>query len=447
MFQDDFLWGAATASFQIEGARANRGETVWDEFCSRPGKVYDGHTGDVACDHVHQLERDLEIMGEMGLKAYRFSVSWARCIPGGTGQPNEEGLAFYDRLVDGLLARKIEPVLTLFHWDFPLALFQRGGWLNRESADWFADYTRLIVDRLSDRVRFWLTLNEPQCFINLGHLQGVHAPGLQLSMGEVLRAAHHSLLAHGRAVQVIREHAKTPPQIGFAPLMQLKSPAGESAKSIDAARSVSMSCKPEDLWNNTWFCDPVFLGRYPDDGLSLFGDRLPRDFESDMPVIAEPLDYLGLNVYWGGLVDAGPDGKPTEVKRVRGHAQTAFRWAVDPGALYWGPRFMHERYGKPILITENGLSNIDFPSGDGMVRDPQRIAFTQAYLKSLLKAAAEGIPIMGYLHWSLLDNFEWAEGYKERFGLIYVDYENLTRIPKESSRWYSEVIRTNGRGL
>ncbi|MGP1273145.1 MAG: GH1 family beta-glucosidase [Phycisphaerales bacterium] len=444
MFQEGFLWGASTAAYQIEGDRAGRGDTVWDEFCRRPGRVYDGHNGDVACDHVARLEEDLDLMSSMGLKAYRFSIAWARVLPEGVGTAQESGLAFYDRLIDGLLSRGIEPVVTLYHWDMPLALFRRGGWLNRSSADWFAEYTRVVVDRLGDRVGHWLTLNEPQVFLNLGHHTGTHAPGLELSLQEVVLAAHHALLAHGRAVGVLRERAKRPPTIGFAPLMQLKSPADESEASVAAARAASMRCMPTDLWNNTWFSDPVFFGRYPEDGLRLYGDGLPRGYEADLATISEPLDLLGLNVYWGGLVKAGPDGLAVEVPRGRGHPQTAFRWAVDPGALYWGPRFMHERYGKPVLITENGLSNIDFPDADGRVDDPQRVAFTASYLRALGRAAAEGVPVAGYLHWSLLDNFEWAEGYKERFGLVYVDYETLQRTPKTSAHWYRDVIASNG---
>lgn len=447
MFPDKFLWGASTAAFQIEGDRQGRGETVWDEFCSRPGRVFDGHTGDVACDHVGRLDEDLDLMAGMGLKAYRFSFSWARCIPAGTGEVSEQGLRFYERLVDGLLERGIEPVATLYHWDMPLELFRRGGWLNRESADWFAAYTRVMVDRLSDRITHWLTLNEPQVYLNLGHLQGEHAPGLELSMQEALLAAHHTLLSHGRAVRVIRERAKRTPTIGFAPLIELRSPADGSDASIEAARASSMSNAPTHLWSNTWFADPVFRGSYPDDGLASYGDAMPANYEADLAEISEPIDLLGLNVYRGSLIRAETDGSTAEVSREVGYAQTAFRWAVDPDALYWGPRFMHERYGKPILITENGLSNIDFPGADGSVQDPQRIEFTRSYLKALERAIDDGVPVVGYLHWSLLDNFEWAEGYKERFGLIYVDYPTGNRTPKASSRWYRGVIESNGRSL
>ncbi|MEO1717604.1 MAG: GH1 family beta-glucosidase [Planctomycetota bacterium] len=447
MFPDHFLWGASTAAFQIEGDRAGRGDTVWDEFCTRPGRVFDGHTGDVACDHVGRLEEDLDLMAAMGLKAYRFSFSWARCIPGGTGEVSESGLAFYDGLIDGLRERNIEPVATIYHWDLPLELFRRGGWLNRESADWFAAYTRVLVDRYSDRITHWLTLNEPQVFLNLGHLEGTHAPGLRLSMQEALHASHHALLAHGRAVEIIRERAKAAPTVGFAPLIELRSPVDESPESIEAARASSMANAPDHLWSNTWFADPVFRGEYPEDGLSLYGSAMPRNFEADLETISRPIDLLGLNVYRGRLIRAGDSGAGVEVDREVGYPQTAFRWAVDPVSLYWGPRFMHERYGKPILITENGLSNVDFPGADGTVEDPQRIEFTRAYLKQLERAIHDGVPIVGYLHWSLLDNFEWAEGYKERFGLIYVDYPTGKRTPKASSRWYRGVIESNGATL
>jgi beta-glucosidase len=447
MFPDGFLWGASTAAFQIEGDRSGRGDTVWDEFCLRRERVFDGHNGDVACDHVGRLNEDLDLMASMGLKAYRFSFSWARCIPEGTGEANESGLAFYERLLNGLLERNIVPVATLYHWDMPLSLFRRGGWLNRESADWFAAYTRLVVDRFSDRITHWLTLNEPQVFLNLGHLEGTHAPGLELSMQEALLASHHALLAHGKAVGVIRERAKATPTVGFAPLIELRSPADDSEASIEAARRSSMSNAPDHLWSNTWFADPVFLGAYPEDGLSIYGAAMPRDFEADLEEISRPLDLLGLNVYRGRLMRAERGGAGVEVPREIGYPQTAFRWAVDPASLYWGPRFMHERYGKPILITENGLSNVDFPGADGRVEDPQRIEFTRAYLKQLERAIGDGVPVVGYLHWSLLDNFEWAEGYKERFGLIYVDYPSGTRTPKSSSHWYRTVIESNGGSL
>ena len=447
MFPTNFLWGASTAAYQIEGDRAGRGDTVWDEYCSRPGRVFDGHNGDVACDHVNRLDEDLDIMASIGIQAYRFSFAWARVMPTGEGQVNAAGLAFYDRLIDGLLERNIRPVATLFHWDMPLELFRKGGWLNRDIANAFAGYTRVLADRYSDRLQHWLTLNEPQVFINEGHLLATHAPGLKLSMQEALLASHHALLSHGRAVSVIREHAQLPPTIGFAPCVQLKSPVDESEATVNAARKATMGNAETHLWSNTWFADPVILSSYPEDGLSMYGSRMPKNFEAALDEISAPIDVLGLNVYFGGLVRAGNDGEAVEVDRSVGHTQTAFRWPVDPGALYWGPRLMYERYKTPILITENGLSNIDFPAADGSVRDPQRIEFVRAYLLELARAIGDGTDVVGYMHWSLLDNFEWAEGYKQRFGLVYVDYATGKRTPKASSEWYSRLIKGNGAGL
>jgi beta-glucosidase len=448
-FPKDFVWGTAAASYQIEGAAQadGKGLSVWDMFAKKPGAVWNGHTGDVACDHYNRYPEDVAILKQMGVQAYRLSVSWPRVLPEGTGTPNAAGLAFYDRLVDALLAAGIEPWVTLFHWDYPLALYYRGGWLNRDTVDWFADYATLITEKLSDRVTNFMTLNEPQVFIGAGHYEGRHAPGDKLGFKEVLRAGHHALLAHGKAVQAIRAAAKLPPRVGIAPVGQPKLPASDSRADIEAARKATFAANQRSTWINTWWMDPVYLGEYPADGWRFFGSDVPALRPGDMELIAQELDFFGVNIYEALTVRAAQDGSPEPVPYPVGHAITGFDWNVTPGALYWGPRFFWERYQKPIVITENGVSCRDWVSLDGKVHDPGRIDFMHRHLLEFERAGAEGVPIEAYFHWSFIDNFEWAQGYKQRFGLVYCDYPTGKRIPKDSAAWYAEVIRTNGASL
>jgi beta-glucosidase len=448
-FPEGFTWGVATASYQIEGApyREGGGESVWDMFCRRPEVVHAGESGDVACDHHHRYAEDVALMAEIGVQSYRFSIAWPRVLPGGVGAVHAAGLDFYDRLVDALCAAGITPYVTLFHWDFPYALYLRGGWLNRDSAGWFADYTQVVVDRLSDRVRHWMTLNEPQCFIGLGLVSGMHAPGDQIGLREALLAGHHALLAHGRAVQVIRAGAKSAPDVGYAPVGVVKMPASHRPEDVEAARQAMFCVRERDVWNNSWWMDPVFSGSYPADGLLLYAGDAPEPQPGDMETIAQPLDFFGANIYNGRLVRAGEEGKPEEVPHPTGIGRTTYRWPVTPEALYWGPRFFWERYQKPVAITENGLANNDWVALDGKVHDPQRIDFLQRYLLAFRRAIQDGVTARGFFHWSLLDNFEWHEGYQLRFGLVYVDYLTQQRVPKDSAAWYREVIRTHGASL
>jgi beta-glucosidase len=399
----------------------------------------------VSSDHYHRWAEDVALFRQLGLTGYRFSLSWPRILPSGTGAPNAAGLAFYDRLVDELLAARITPYVTLFHWDLPLDLYHRGGWLNRDVARWFADYTELCVRKLGDRVEHWMTLNEPQVFVGHGHYDGRHAPGLKFSLGEMLRCGHHALLAHGLGVQAIRAASPRPARVGFAPMGFPKLPASESAEDIAAAREAMYAVTDPNHWNLTWWSDPVFLGHYPEDGWRLFGKDAPQVAEGDLEVIASPTDFLGLNIYQGATIRRGAAGKPELVPPAAGFPLSAFNWPITPEALYWGPKFAHERYQKPILITENGMSCRDWPSLDERVHDPQRMDFLTRHLRELHRAIAEGVPIEGYFHWSALDNFEWADGYKERFGLIYVDYATGRRIPKDSYHWYAKIIATRGR--
>jgi beta-glucosidase len=445
-FPEAFVWGAASASYQIEGAVAEDGKglSVWDMLCRQPGRIWAGHTGKIACDHYHRAEEDVQLMADMGLQAYRFSISWPRVLPEGIGRINPKGLAFYDRLVDQLLAHGIQPWITLFHWDFPYELYAKGGWLNRDSADWFAEYVEKVVDYLSDRVQHWITLNEPQCFIGLGHLTGEHAPGLKLGFSDILRVGHHALLAHGKAVQVIRAHARRMPTIGASIYAVVKVPASESPEDIRAAHHSMAATTEKTAWQNTWFADPMLLGHYPADGLALFHKELPPILPTDLETIAQPLDFLGLNVYSGAIVAAIDDGEHEILPYPTGVPVTAMDWVVLPSSLYWGTRFYSHRYQLPIVITENGLPNLDWVQVDGKVHDPQRIDFHTRYLQALEKAIAEGAIVQGYFVWSFSDNFEWAYGYKQRFGLVYVDYENQTRILKDSALWYKSVIDSHG---
>jgi beta-glucosidase len=448
-FREDFVWGAAAASYQVEGAAEadGKGPSVWDMLCRVPGAIFNGQTGAVACDHYHRYREDVALMRAIGLQAYRLSISWPRVLPEGTGAPNPAGLGFYDALVDALLAAGITPYVTLFHWDYPYALYCRGGWLSPHSPAWFADYTRLVVERLSDRVRHWMTLNEPQVFIGVGHHDGRHAPGMKWALPEVLQAGHHVLLAHGRAVQVIRAVAKQPPIIGFAPVGTVAMPASDSPADVDAARAATFSAGAYPVGGNTWWADPLFFKQYPADALAAVGAAAPRVRSGDFDVIAQPIDFYGTNIYQGYYVRAGAEGQPERLPFPPGHAMTAFYWYVTPDSLYWGPRFLQERYGLPIIITENGLANADWVAADGCVHDPQRIDFTRAYLRALRRAAAGGVDVRGYFHWSILDNFEWAEGYRQRFGLIHVDYATQQRTLKDSAHWYRTVIASNGAAL
>lgn len=447
-FRENFVWGAATAAYQIEGAAqgGGRGASVWDMFSRVPGAVLGAQNGDTACDHYHRYREDVAIMRELGLQAYRFSFSWSRILPAGTGAINSEGVAFYDRLIDTLLEFGITPYATLFHWDYPHELFLRGGWLNRDSVEWFGEYTEVVADKFSDRIRHWWTLNEPPCFLGLGHLDGIHAPGLKLDWPEFFTATKHALMAHGRAVHVLRASAKTPPIIGYVPISHVGIPIDESPENVQAAREFTFGIP--DATRKFWFArlylDPVVLGEWPDQCVRVFTDRGPKVSQEDLALMSQPIDMLGLNFYSAPTIKRGENGKPEVVASAPGEPRTGFDWPVTPEGLYWSVRFHHERYGLPMMIAENGLSSLDWVSEDGAVHDPQRIDFTSRYLRSLHRADEEGFPIEGYFHWSLLDNFEWAEGYRHRFGLVHVDFQTQKRTIKDSGWWYRKVIRRNG---
>ncbi len=450
-FPTDFTWGAAAASYQIEGAAQadGKGPSVWDMFCKKSGTVFQGHNGDVACDHYHRYAEDVTLMQQMGLHAYRLSISWPRVQPQGVGPVNSAGLAFYDRLVDALLSAGIEPYVTLFHWDLPLALYHRGSWLNRDSSDWFADYTRVVVDRLSDRVKNWMTFNEPSVFLQMGYQTGIHAPGDKLRFAELTRAAHNILLSHGKAVQAVRAYTKQSCRVGFAPATVGRIPHTDSLPDIEAAKNAMFGSFEKNISHNGLWLDPVFLGAYPKGLLDAFGDEAPEIRDGDMATICQPLDFFGTNIYGWDRIKAKANGKPggEPVPYPVGYPVTALGWPMTPDALYWGARFFHERYRKPIYITENGLSVRDFVSVDGKVHDPQRVDFLTRYLAALRRASEHGAEVAGYFQWSVMDNFEWAQGYRERFGLIHVDYQTQQRTVKDSGHFYAEVIRSNGANL
>lgn len=447
-FQKDFLWGSATSSYQIEGAayEDGRGMTVWEDFCSRPGKIMEGHDGDVACDHYHRYREDIALMAEMGIKAYRFSIAWSRILPQGTGKINEKGMAFYSNLVDELLSYDIVPLVTLFHWDLPYTLYQKGGWQNPESVGWFAEYASAVAKGLGERVKHFITFNEPQCFIGLGHVTCEHAPGNKMSKRAVLEMAHNVLLAHGTAVQAIRSIVPDA-KIGYAPTSTVPVPVSESKEDIEAARNAYFGFGADAdnyVWSTSWWSDPVILGHYPEEGLRLFEESLPHIGQDDMKTICQPLDFYGQNIYHGYPVGSDGKGGCIREKRKAGYPRTAIGWAVVPESLYWGPKFLYERYHLPIIITENGLSCHDWVSADQKVHDPTRIDFMYRYLWELNRASREGVEVAGYCAWSFMDNFEWAKGYTERFGMVYVDYQTQKRIPKDSAYWYRDLIRSGG---
>jgi beta-glucosidase len=448
-FPKDFVWGAATAAYQIEGAanEDGKGQSVWDVFCKKKGAVFEGHTGDVACDHYHRYKEDLALLKHLGAKSYRFSVSWPRILPEGVGTVNPKGVDFYDRLVDEMLKNGLQPLCTAFHWDYPQALYKKGGWLNRDSADWFAEYCAVIGDKLGDRVKTWATQNEPQCYIGLALLDGVHAPGEKLEFSKFLVAAHNSMRAHGKGAQALRAHVKDA-KIGYVLAAQITQPATGSADDLAAAREAIFAVNVRDPWRNAWWTDPVIFGKYPEDGIAFFGKDMPKFKASDLDEMKQPLDYLGLNIYKADTFKKGANGKPEQVPYPPGYPRSGVDWQpITPGALYWGPRFFWDRYKVPVSITENGLSTRDQVFLDGKVHDPQRIDYMHRVLLELSRAIKEGVPVTGYYAWSLLDNFEWADGYKQRFGMIYVDYQSQKRIPKDSYEWYRKVIASNGRSL
>ncbi|MFI6128277.1 GH1 family beta-glucosidase [Micromonospora sp. NPDC051141] len=441
-----FRWGVATSSYQIEGAVAEDGRTpsIWDTFCRVPGAVANGDHGDVACDHYHRMPQDVALIADLGLDTYRFSVAWPRVQPGGRGPANAAGLGFYDRLVDELLGRGVDPWVTLYHWDLPQELEDAGGWPNRDTAYRFADYAELVFAALGDRVRTWTTLNEPWCSAMLGYAYGDHAPGRR-NLGDGIAAAHHLLLGHGLATRRLRAAAQTPIELGLTVNLSTADPATDSAADRDAARAA-------DGLGNRLYLDPVLRGSYPQDvidDLAAEGVRIPVE-DGDLDVIAAPIDVLGVNYYFGqlhsGVDEQGrerdDDGRP--VRRVvrRDLPRTAMDWEIVPESFTDLLVRLHRDYpGVPMVITENGAAFDDEPDAEGFVADDDRVGYLTEHLRAVARARQAGADVRGYFAWSLLDNFEWAYGYDKRFGIVRVDYDTQRRIPKRSALWYRDTVR------
>lgn len=446
--KEHFIWGAATSAYQIEGAYCEDGKglSIWDVFCREQGRIFENQNADTACDHYHRMTEDVKFMKMLGLCAYRFSIAWSRILPKGTGEVNEAGIRFYERLVEELEENGITPYVTLYHWDLPEALQKRGGFLSEESPDWFAYYTEVVAKRLGKKVKNFFTMNEPQCFIGGAFHDTMFAPGKQASAEELLKMAHHVLLAHGKAVLKLREIIPDC-KVGYAPTGIYYMPASERTEDIEAAKRANFEVTEENWISGiSWWSDPVLKGTYPTECEALTKMLKNIVKEKDMEMIHQPLDYYGQNIYQGTFVRAKGDGYET-VPFQEGHTKTAIGWKVTPEILYWIPKFLYERYHLPIIITENGMSCHDTVSLDGKVHDPNRIDFLHRYLREMKRAEESGTDIAGYFHWSLMDNFEWANGYNERFGLLYVDYATGERIIKDSALWYKEVVETNGQLL
>ena len=439
-FPDDFLWGAATSAYQIEGSPLadGAGPSIWQRFSHTPGLVANDDTGDIACDHYRRYETDVAVMADLGLNAYRFSISWSRILPEGKGRVNRKGLDFYERLVDALLAKGIQPTATLYHWDLPAALDDRGGWLNPDIVEWFAEYAQVAFRALDDRVPMWSTLNEPWVVTDGGYLHGVLAPGHR-NRFEAPLATHHLMVAHGTAVLAYRATGKN--RIGIVVNLAPKDPATKRVSDRDAANR-------DDAYMNRQYLDPVLRGTYPAEMREIFGEAWPRFADADMARIKQPIDFVGINYYTRNVVKDAPTKLPVRAAYVpqRRHAITETGWEVYPKGLTDVLVWVTERYGKiPLYITENGAAFYDPPTPvDGRIEDYLRVDYYRTHLRAAHEAMRRGVDLRGYFAWSLLDNFEWSLGYAKRFGIVHVDYETQTRTVKDSGRFYSEVIRSQG---
>lgn len=442
-FSKDFLWGAASSAYQIEGfsAEDGGGASIWDTFSHTPGKIAYADNGDTACDSYHRYAEDIALLQELGVGAYRFSASWARIDPNADGSWNREGLAYYDRVVDLCLENGITPYLTLYHWELPQAAQDRGGWQTRQTAEAFGRYAGMMAEHFRGRVRHYFTLNEPQCTVFLGHQSGVHAPGCQLELAGQFQVLVNQLLAHGLAQRAIRI-ADPGAVVGIASTGRLCYPEQETPEDIQAARDATFAVSDEDwAFTHHWYLDPICLGRFPECAGTELSALVRRVSRADMEIIHTVPHMLGYNIYNGHAVRATQTGF-AYTDRYPGFPRTALKWPVTPEVMDWGVRFLQERYALPCYITENGLSCNDRIYLDGHVHDADRIDFLTRYLACLNRAAKNGADIRGYFHWALTDNFEWSNGYGERFGLVYVDYPTLRRIPKDSFRWYQEVVQS-----
>jgi beta-glucosidase len=441
-FPEGFLWGAATSAYQIEGAwnQDGKGESIWDRFTHRPYTIMDGDNGDVACNHYQHMPQDVNLMKWLGLKSYRFSISWPRVLPEGRGRVNPAGVDFYDRLVDHLLKADIQPYVTLYHWDYPQALQEAGGWLNRDSVIWFSDYARLMFDRLGDRVRLWSTHNEPWVIAFMGHATGVFAPGM-CDYSKAYQVVHHLLMAHGQAVRIFREGGYQG-EIGIVLNLNHMVPASQDEKDLQACRRAS--AEMGDL-----FLEPLYHGTYPQELVDWIGSHQPRVHPGDMDLIRERMDYLGVNYYMTLAVSHAVDGSLLKARSewvsAPGWGKTAMGWGVNPAGLTKVLLEVKEKYHNPkVYIAENGSAFPDTASGDGLIRDQARINYLREHLIASYQAIEAGVDLRGYYLWSLMDNFEWSMGCKPRFGILHVDYQTEERKPKLSAYWYAQTIAQNG---
>lgn len=442
-FPANFLWGCSTSAYQIEGSPLADGAapSIWQRFAHTPGRVRDGDTGDVACDHYRRYAEDVALMAGLGLNAYRFSIAWSRVLPQGTGAANPAGLAFYDRLTDQLLGRGIEPMATLYHWDLPAALDDRGGWLNPDAPKWFGEYAALVFRKLDDRVKLWATVNEPWVVADGGYLQGALAPGHR-SLFEAPIVSHHLLCAHGVAVRAYRGEGRH--RIGLVVNLEPKHHASAAPGDIAAAQRA-------DAYMNRQYLDPVFSGRYPQELAEIFAAAWPQWPQADFKLIGEPIDFLGVNYYTRSVVRSDADAWPVRASALRQlrATYTETGWEVYPQGLLETLLWVKGRYGAlPIYVTENGAAFYDPPrvAGD-QLEDPLRVAYLCEHLRAVRAALEQGVDVRGYFVWSLLDNFEWALGYSKRFGIVHVDFETQRRVPKASARFYSRVIASHGEAL
>jgi beta-glucosidase len=438
-FPRNFLWGAATAAYQIEGAwnEEGKGESIWDRFAHTPGKIKNGDTGDVACDFYHRYPEDIAIMAKLGFTAARISLSWPRILPQGRGSVNQKGLDFYNRVTDELLRHNIKPFVTLYHWDLPQALEDQHGWRNRDTAEYFRDYVALAADRLGDRVKHWIVLNEPWMFTMLGHFQGMHAPGRRDPI-EALRAAHIVNLAQGLSVRALRESRHRPEAVGTAFSMCPTHPLTNTAHD----RAAAERC---DMFVNLWFLETVMNGRYPQIGGGINFEGLIDCRPGDMERIKAPLDFIGVNLYTRAVIKHDPRERYLGAKHVQpeGKELTDFGWEVYPQSISEMILKIWKDYGRPIYVTENGCSYGDVPDADGRVNDQRRISFLRRYLAQVALAIKAGADVRGYFVWTLTDNFEWAEGYGQRFGIVHCDPGSQRRIIKDSGHWYARLARSN----
>lgn len=441
-FPKAFLWGAASSAYQIEGysLEDGGGASIWHTFSHTPGKIANDDHGDIACDSYHRYEEDIALLKELGVKAYRFSTSWARIDPNGDGNWNTAGLAYYDRLVDGCIAAGIEPYMTLYHWELPQSLEDQGGWREEKTAYAFGRFAKMMAAHFKGRVKSYFTLNEPQCTTSLGYAQGLHAPGLKLPLEEQFRIHVHQMVAHGLAQRAIKE-ADPDAIVGLASTGNLCYPEKETAEYIEAARQATFATA-EEFWifTHQWLLDPVCLGRFPECSGTLLEPLVKTVTTEQMQIIHTVPDMLGFNVYNGHAIRPSENGFEY-VPKYPGFPRTALKWPVTPEVMDWGMRFLYERYPLPMFITENGLSCNDKIYLDGKVHDLDRIDFLTRYLTCLNRAMESGVDVRGYFHWALTDNFEWHSGYSDRFGLVFVDYPTVTRIPKDSFYWYKDVVR------